>query len=147
MQTLRHLIIIAAVLIACAGAATADQHASQQYETLLAPLVKGGADVLGEPLAYPDGPVEITSAIVTLAPGAETGWHIHEVPLFAYILEGELTVDYGEKGTRTYSAGVGFFEAINWPHNGTNTGTVPVRLIAVYMGGGDRANTEPVSAP
>ena len=127
--------------------ARSDDQASQQYQTLLTPLVQGGADVLGEPLAYPDGPVNITSAIVTVAPGAETGWHLHEVPLFAYILEGELTVDYGEKGIRTYSAGASLFEAINWPHNGTNTGTVPMRLVAVYMGGSGKANTVPVTAP
>ena len=57
------------------------------------------------------------------------------------VLEGELTVDYGDKGTRTYRAGDSVLEAVNWPHNGTNTGDVPMRLIAVYMGGGGKANT------
>jgi len=37
---------------------------------------------------------------ITLLPGQQTGWHTHPVPLFGYILEGELTVDYGTKGQR-----------------------------------------------
>lgn len=40
-----------------------------------------------------------------------------------------------------------FPEAINWSHNGTNTGDIPVRLIAVHMGGGSEANTAAASAP
>ena len=146
MRIMKQLVIAAAIFL-CAGAAFAEEHNPQQYETLLTPLVKGGTDVLGEPLAYPEGPINITTAIVTVAPGAETGWHLHEVPLFAYILEGELTVDYGTKGKKTYRTGDSVLEAMNWPHNGTNTGSVPMRLVAVYMGGGGKANTVPVPAP
>ncbi|MEO8882064.1 MAG: cupin domain-containing protein, partial [Devosia sp.] len=89
----------------------------------------------------------VTGAIVTLPPGGETGWHEHEVPLFGYVLEGTLTVDYGSKGVKTYNAGDSWMEAMNWPHNGINKGTVPVKLIAVYMGGGDKANTVKTAAP
>ncbi len=137
----------AALALLLLGPAWAADQTSEQYQTLLTPLLRGGTDVLGEPLAYPEGPVDITTAIVTVAPGAETGWHLHEVPLFAYILEGELTVDYGAKGTKTYRAGDSVFEAMDWPHNGTNTGTIPMRLVAVYMGGGGKANTVAVPAP
>jgi quercetin dioxygenase-like cupin family protein len=125
----------------------AEDQAPQQYQNLLTPLLQGGTDVLGAPLVYPEGPVNITTAIVTIPPGGTTGWHSHEVPLFAHILEGELTVDYGDKGTKTYRAGDSVFEAVNWPHNGTNSGDVPMRLLAVYMGGGGKANTVTVPAP
>ncbi|WP_159090032.1 cupin domain-containing protein [Ruegeria sp. Alg231-54] len=57
--------------------------------------------VIGEPLEYPDGTPQITMAIVTMQPGQKTGWHRHEVPLAAYMLEGEITVDYGDAGTKT----------------------------------------------
>jgi quercetin dioxygenase-like cupin family protein len=134
-------------LLACTGAAVAEDRAPQQYQNLLTPLLQGGTDVLGAPIVYPDGPVNITTAIVIIPPGGTTGWHSHEVPLFAHILEGELTVDYGDKGTKIYRAGDSVFEAVNWPHNGTNTGDVPMRLLAVYMGGGGKANTVTVSAP
>jgi quercetin dioxygenase-like cupin family protein len=50
-------------------------------------------------------------------------------PLFGYILEGELTVDYGTKGRRTYRKGDGFAEAMNEAHNGHNMGQNPVRIL------------------
>ena len=119
----------------------------QTYQNLLTPLVQGGTDVLGTPLAYPEGTPNVTSATVTIPPGGETGWHEHEVPLFAYILEGELTVDYGAKGKKIYRAGEAVLEAVGWPHNGANTGTVPMKLVAVYMGGGSKTNTVKVDGP
>jgi quercetin dioxygenase-like cupin family protein len=76
----------------------------------------------------------VTAAIVTLAPGARTIMHRHGVPLFAYILDGELTVDYGKRGTRTYRQGQSFMEAMTVAHFGVNNGSQPVRLLAVYMG-------------
>jgi len=118
-----------------------------RYQTLLTPLLSGGNDVLGAPLVYPSGSPNITSAIVTIPPGGQTGWHSHEVPLFAHVLDGELTVDYGSKGTKTYRAGDSVLEAMNWPHNGTNTGTVPMRLLAVYMGSDAAKNTITTPAP
>lgn len=130
----------------CALAA-AGPAAAEPYQNLLTPLLESGVDVLGTPLDYPDGTPEVTAAIVELPPGAETGWHRHEVPLFAYVLEGAFTVDYGEHGTKTYRAGDGVLEAMDVPHNGQNSGNVPVRLLAVYMGGGAEANTLSVPAP
>lgn len=141
------LIVAAAGLLACSAVVQAKDQAATQYQNLLTPLLKSGTDVLGTPLSYPDGPIDITAAIVTIPPGGETGWHVHEVPLFGHLLEGELTVDYGSKGTKTFRAGESLIDAIDWPHNGTNTGDVPLRLIAVYMGGAGRANVVKTPAP
>ena len=139
--------LLAAALLLITSAAFAEDQSQQQYQNLLTRLLSGGTDVLGTPLAYPDGPVNITAAIVTIPPGGTTGAHHHEVPLFAYVLEGELTVDYGDKGTRTYRAGDSVLEAIDHVHAGTNTGAIPMRLLAVYMGGGTAANTVADPAP
>jgi quercetin dioxygenase-like cupin family protein len=99
------------------------------------PLLSTGQNVVGETLRYPtSGPAHVTAAIVTLAPGEQTIVHRHGVPLFAYILDGELTVDYGEHGRRIYRAGDAFMEAMDVAHFGVNTGTQPARLLAVYMG-------------
>jgi len=141
----RHLFVAALAILALSVPALADDQSGQQYQNLLTPLLQGGVDVLGNPLRYPDGEVSITSAIVTIPPGGTTGLHRHEVPLFAYILEGELTVDYGEGRINTYRAGDSVLEAMDVPHNGTNTGSVPMKLLAVYMGGGGKANTVPLN--
>jgi quercetin dioxygenase-like cupin family protein len=113
----------------------------QQYANLLTPLLSTSTTVIGQPIVYPTGPAKITAAVVTVPPGGETGWHDHEVPLIAYILEGALTVDYGEKGVHTFPAGTAVAEAIGWPHIGSNKGDVPVRLFAVYMGSEGLSNT------
>jgi quercetin dioxygenase-like cupin family protein len=143
---MRVLRLLAAMAI-LATPALAEDLAPQTYQNLLTPLLQGSTDVLGAPLAYPAGTANVTSAIVTIPPGGETGWHQHEVPLFAYVLEGELTVDYGEKGKKIYRAGEAVLEAVGWPHNGTSTGTVPMKLVAVYMGSDAATNTVKVDAP
>ena len=85
------------------------------------------------------------AVIVTIPPGGETGWHEHAVPLFGYMLDGVLTVDYGDKGTRVYRAGDSLMEAMNWPHDGINKGDVPVRILAVYLGAEGVPNATPVA--
>ena len=60
--------------------------------------------------------------------------HKHGVPLFAYILDGELTVDYGTHGTHTYRQGQSFMKSMAVAHFGVNNGSQPVRLLAVYVG-------------
>lgn len=95
-------------------------------------VYQGTTTVTGEPIAYPPGQAEVHAVVVTLLPGEETGWHRHDVPLFAYVLEGEVEVDYGEKGTRVYETGMGIVETIR-AHNGRNVGDKSVRILAVYM--------------
>jgi quercetin dioxygenase-like cupin family protein len=100
-----------------------------------APLLSTGTTIVGETITYPSGaPAHINASIINLAPGEKTIVHKHGVPLFAYMLQGELTVDYGQHGKRTYRAGMAFMEAMAVEHFGTNTGTEPVRILAVYMG-------------
>lgn len=111
------------------------------------PLLSTSKTVMDEPIAYPTaGPAKLMTGIVAMAPGQETGWHIHGVPLTGIILEGELTVDYGDKGKRTYSQGQSLAEAIAIPHNGRNTGSGVMKLFVVYMGAEGVANSTPVPA-
>ena len=125
---LLRLAVLAVILIA--PGASAEQRG---YPAVA--LLSTGKTVVGETIRYPaTGPAHVTAAIVTLAPGAKTIVHKHGVPLFAYILDGELTVDYGTQGKRTYGKGYAFMEAMDVAHSGVNTGTQPVRILAVYMG-------------
>jgi quercetin dioxygenase-like cupin family protein len=97
-------------------------------------LLSTSKTVVDEPIAYPAGTAKITTGVVTLDPGDETGWHTHGVPLTGLMLEGALTVDYGDKGKRTFHQGQSIAEAINVPHNGRNLGTAPVKLFVAYAG-------------
>jgi quercetin dioxygenase-like cupin family protein len=139
------MLLPAACLLLFTGFATADD--SPSYKKLLTPLLESGETVIGQPIAYPTGTPKVTAAVVFLAPGKETGWHTHAVPLFAYVLQGEISVDYGDKGVKVYKAGDGLLEAMNWPHNAVNKGTVPVLILAVYMGVEGKPIAEPAAAP
>jgi quercetin dioxygenase-like cupin family protein len=135
--------------IACLAAAPAlAQDVPAQYESLPTPLLEGNQTTVGQPiLAYPDGTPHFTEVIVTIPPGGETGWHTHEVPLLVHILEGEVTVDYGEGVVKVYKVGDSFMEAMNRAHNGYNKSDAPVRLIAFYVGAEGVPNAEEVPAP
>ena len=92
------------------------------------PLYSGSRTVMDEDIAYPTtGKAHVNALIVVLAPGETTVEHRHGVPTFIHILEGEVTVDYGDRGKRTYKQGESFLEAMEVTHAGTNTGQVPVK--------------------
>jgi quercetin dioxygenase-like cupin family protein len=94
-------------------------------------------DILGQPFSYPAGDARLLSDIITLAPGEEGALHRHLVPMFAYLLEGELTVDYGPQGRRNYRAGEALVEAVGVLHRGFNHGTAPVKILVVYISAND----------
>jgi quercetin dioxygenase-like cupin family protein len=101
--------------------------------------------VLGQELAYPEGRARITAAVVTVPPGAVLAPHLHPVPLFGYVLQGELVVDYGSEGERVYQAGDALVEAIDWPHQGRNGGRGIVKILVVYAGAEGVPNSEPAA--
>jgi quercetin dioxygenase-like cupin family protein len=107
--------------------------AQQAYPTQQ--LLSTGTTVVGETLRYPtSGPAHVTVSIVSIAPGADTVLHRHPAPLVAYILEGEVTVDYGDKGRKVFRKGEAMLEAMEIPHRGMNLGKDVVRILAVYIG-------------
>lgn len=104
-------------------------------------LLSSSQSILGQDLTYPPGKPVITAAIVTIQPQDSTGLHRHDAPLFAMVLEGELTVDYGAAGTKRYVKDDAFIEAFQTMHDGTNTGTGPARILAVFAGSDGVKNT------
>jgi quercetin dioxygenase-like cupin family protein len=111
-------------------------------------LLATSTTVLGQPIAYPEKtPAKVSAVMVVMQPGEQTGWHAHEVPMFGYILEGEVTVNYGSHGTRVYRAGDALMEAIDLAHDGRNTGDGVARILAVFMGADGVPNTVKAAAP
>lgn len=104
-------------------------------------LLSTGTTVVGETVNYPTtGPAKVTVSVVTIGPGAETKFHRHPAPLVAYVLEGEVTVDYGAKGVKTFRPGEAFIEAMDVAHRGMNPGTGVVKILAIYLGAEGTAN-------
>lgn len=88
----------------------------------------------GAPIVYPEGQAEVTGMLVEIAVGAQTGWHLHPVPSFAVVVEGELEVHLKNGMVKKLKAGDGLAEVVNTLHNGHNVGTVPVKLFVFYTG-------------
>jgi D-alanyl-D-alanine dipeptidase len=111
-------------------------------------LLETDQSVAGEPLRYPQQePARVTAAIVTIAPGGSTGWHRHGTPMFAYLLSGELEVEYASGRRATLKAGDALMEAMAVAHVGANLGSEPARVLAVYMGAAGAEKAVAAAAP
>ena len=105
-----------------------------QQAPKVTPVVKSTATATGQKLQYPqtDKP-EIESVLIEIAPGGESGRHMHPVPTYVYVLEGTLTVEMDKESPREYAAGSGFLESLNTWHNGKNLGQAPVKVLVVFV--------------
>jgi len=89
----------------------------------------------GQKMEYPrTANPEVTALLVEIPPGKETGWHLHLIPVYAYVLSGTLTAEMENGERHEYREGEAIFEAVNMPHNGKNLGEMTVRLIVFYTG-------------
>ena len=83
---------------------------------------------------------QVTVMTVDIAPGAGTGWHSHPMPVYAYVMAGQLTVEIERGKTAEFREGDAIIEVVNLRHNGTNHGKVPVKLLVFYLGAKDVPN-------
>ena len=124
-------LILTALLFCFAGATYSQYGEKIRMEKLLATDTTS----VGQKIIYPNftNP-EISYYRITLPKGCSTGWHQHSFPVFAYIEQGTLTVEFENKGVKTFSKGDAFAEVIDLPHNGYNSGNEDVVLLAIFMG-------------
>ena len=122
--------VLVVALICHSDAYSLEQSASVNVTTVL----KSETSWDGKPIEYPSGKAEVTGMVVEIAPGGETGWHLHPVPSFGMVLEGEMEVQLKSGAVRRLKAGDALAEVVNTLHNGRNVGTVPVKLVVFYAG-------------
>ena len=140
------LALIAMVVTACgsdepAGVSAPSQEAVATGGSRM--LLEGQRlTVLDQPLRYPTkGKAQVSSSIIVIEPGQEAGWAKNPTPMYVYVLEGALTVEYDGGMVKEYRAGTALLEAVGTWRNGTNTGTEPVRILVVSMGAKGVKNT------
>ncbi|MGE4221412.1 MAG: cupin domain-containing protein [Alphaproteobacteria bacterium] len=133
-------LLAAAIMLAALPAMAQTAQTPQNYPAKT--VLSTGQTILGEPIQYPAGMAKVTAAEVTIAPGGETLLHQHGVPMMVYILDGEVSVDYGDKGVRVFKTGDAFVEAMS-THKGMNKTAKPVRILAIYMGSDSGTNVVP----
>ena len=149
LRLLAALAAAALLVVACGGS---DEAPAAEGASPAASVAGGGGrevlleaqaiDTLDQAVAYPTkGPAQVSSDILTLEPGQETGWHRHRVPQYVYVLEGSLSVEYDAGVVKEYPAGSAYLEAEDIWHNATNKGDDAVRTLVVYMGAEGAKNT------
>lgn len=124
-------VIALSLLLAFNSPAKAEEYRNVQVKKLITSSTSSN----GDPLTYlRTAQPEVTALIVTIPPGGSTGWHQHPVPVYAYVLEGALTVELKNGRTFLFQKGDAILEVINTLHNGYNAGSVPVTLVVFYTG-------------
>ncbi|HEY6529897.1 MAG TPA: cupin domain-containing protein [Cellvibrionaceae bacterium] len=132
--------IVVACLLAYSSAPCFSIEASTGVK--VTPLLKTQTSWDGKALEYPKGTAQITGMIVEIAPGGETGWHLHAVPSFGMLLEGELEVTLKNGARKIIKKGEALAEVVNTLHNGRTIGTTPVKILVFYAGTTDSKITE-----
>lgn len=109
---------------------------SAEYENVnVTTLKKTTTSTDGSKIIYPkiDNP-EVTALLVEIPPGGQTGWHLHPVPVYAYMLSGSLNIEMENGENYSFKEGDAIIEVVNTPHNGKNTGQGPAKLVVFYTG-------------
>jgi len=115
----------------------ADYDAAVKARLITKAELTGNGDKIRYPtFAHP----EVSALEVDIAPGGETGWHKHPVPVYAYVLAGRLRVEIEGGRSLTFGAGDAIIEVVDTWHNGRNIGCIPVRLAVFYLGGKEVPN-------
>lgn len=142
MHTARKFFSVFLLLFLLIGSKVSVSFGAEYEGVKITPLIKTTTSTDGQKLSYPkiDNP-EVTAVIVEIPPGGETGWHLHPVAVYAYVLSGSLTIEI-ESGKRyNFKEGDAIIEVVNTAHNGMNTGQVPVKLVVFYTGEQEKPTT------
>lgn len=130
-------IFLIGLFLAVSSASATDYSSGVTAKVLRKTTVTGN----GEKITYPaTDKAEVTAMTVKLAPGAETGWHKHPIPVYAYVISGTLSVKLEDGKQYTFGAGDAIIEVVNTLHNGKNRGSEPVELAVFYLGAEGTAN-------
>jgi quercetin dioxygenase-like cupin family protein len=116
-------------VIAVLAAALTVPAAAQQAPVQPAPVTRtpiGKIDV-------PGSNYEVVTAIVTLQPGFKAGRHNHPGTVQAQVLEGEFMLHIDGQPEKTFKAGQSLEVPNAAIHNEGAVGSVPAKLIAVYV--------------
>ena len=76
---------------------------------------------------------EAVIARVEVAPGARAGRHTHPGDEISYVAEGEGEILIDGQPARKVKAGDGFVIPAGAKHDAHNTGSMPLKLVAVYV--------------
>jgi quercetin dioxygenase-like cupin family protein len=105
------------------------------------PLLKTNMTRDNEPIRYPSANPEMISVIGTLAKDGRTPLHMHPVPVYVYVLEGEIELRTEGAAPHRYKTGDAFIESQNRKHQAFNIANGPSRLLVVFVGEAGKPTT------
>ena len=78
-------------------------------------------------------PSDLHILVITVDPGANTGWHTHPGPEYSVVKAGELVLERSPAcAPITVTAGQGFFNPGGMPHIAHNDSTAPAEVYVTY---------------
>jgi quercetin dioxygenase-like cupin family protein len=87
---------------------------------------------------------EVFMGTAEIAPGAAAGKHIHHGTEVGYVLEGSGVLEVEGEAPRTITAGDSYHIDPMKPHDAKNTGSAPVKVLAIYIVEKGKPLAEPV---
>ena len=127
---MRHLSMLAVAVVSVTATS-----AAAQVKFSATPILQSGATIEGAAIAYPKtDSAELTAMRLEIGPGGETGRHMHPYPTLVYVLEGAVDVAMDGGMVHRYTAGDSFLMMINSWTNAKNAGTIPAKLLVVFVG-------------
>jgi quercetin dioxygenase-like cupin family protein len=139
METnMRRTSILATAVLLCLAAplsALAQDDAGHQASGMdRQELQKTTTNLIGGPITYPTDTAEVTTELVTLEPGGQTGYHTHQVPSWVYVLDGEVELRVDGAEPLRMAAGQVFIEPQDIPMQAFNVADGPTRMLVVSIG-------------
>ena len=109
--------------------------AAAQVRFSATPVLQSGTTVSGASIAYPKtANPELTAVRLEIGPDGETGRHMHPYPTLVYVLQGAIQVEMASGPVQSYKAGDSFLMVVNSWTNARNRGTMPAKVLVVYVG-------------
>lgn len=122
-------LFLAFILFAAAMPAQGQEHFKAT------PILRTSETISGQPINYlRTNLAEVTSVLVEIQPGGESGRHKHPAPPQIYVLEGTVTIEFDDGQRKSFSSGQAFVEVANTWHNAKNLGKQPVKMLVVFFG-------------
>lgn len=123
---MRQIALCAALLLAACVSASA------QEQAVATPLASAVTTNSGQPIALPQGPVQVSVSRVVIPAGAQLPVHKHPWPRYAYVEAGHIRVTNVDTGGEVEFAPGGFIvEALGQWHTGLALGPDDVRLLVI----------------
>jgi quercetin dioxygenase-like cupin family protein len=131
------LLSMTLILLSSPARSITHEDGSIKYEDITAyPIAFQGGNktIIGQDFNYPTGTPLVKAFNIAFKPGNQTEIHKHAVPLYVYVVSGEMQVDYGSKGKKIFKAGDSYIEAMNWCHKAATYNNKSPAVIGIYLG-------------